>query len=208
MARMWKVKHLDCARAFAWNAREVMTVRVDEVYAYTDTLDDPLDTTGHHDLRISLKRLRYSLEFFSVCYERAQVEWILERLSQMQDVLGDLHDAEVLVPQMQNVLSELSGSRALAVRDIATRRATRRRPMSYDRFAQSIHAGSCDDAGPGLLGLINRLRRMRRDSYRAAVRLWAQFEAEGFASRLEDLKEVHHTKPQSAFESTRRGRIR
>lgn len=188
MARMWKVRHIDCSREFAWNAREVMSVRIDEAYAHARSLDDPLDAVGHHDLRISLKRLRYSLEFFAVCYDAAHVEWILERLSQMQDLLGDLHDAEVLVPEMQHVLGDLSGRRSSVVHHIASARAKRKRPMSYERFAMTIEDGAGHEARPGLLGLINRLRRMRRDSYREAVRLWAQLEAEGFRDRLETLK--------------------
>lgn len=190
MAKMWKVGHLDCARDYAWNAREVLHVRIDEVYAQARSLDDPLDAIGHHDLRISIKRLRYSLEFFAVCYDPGTVAWLLDRLSAMQDLLGDLHDAEVLVPEMQAVLGELTHARASAVGALARDRRAKREPMSYEAFARRLENPGGHEALAGLLGLINRLRRQRRDSYRAAVRLWAQMEAEGLRDRLEHLKVV------------------
>lgn len=169
MAKMWKTRGLDCSKSFAWNARKVLGVRVAEVYAHAPSLDDPLDSRGHHDLRISIKRLRYSLEFFSVCYDPSETGEILSTLSAMQDLLGDLHDAEVLVPELQRVLGQLAEARQRAVRRLGRSRRSRRKPVSFETFSARFRRASESKTRPGILSLINQLRRQRQNSYRGIV---------------------------------------
>jgi CHAD domain-containing protein len=103
---MWKVPDIDPESDFLSNAHRILRVRVSEVYYRAEALRDPEDSVGHHDLRISLKRLRYTLEFFAICYDPIEVGLILSALSTLQDLLGDLHDAEVFIPQLQGALAE------------------------------------------------------------------------------------------------------
>jgi CHAD domain-containing protein len=56
---------------------------------------ESLSDAQRHDLRISLKKLRYTAEFFAPFYEKRKVEKFLSRLSRMQDVLGALNDVAV-----------------------------------------------------------------------------------------------------------------
>jgi CHAD domain-containing protein len=48
-----------------------------------------------HELRIVLKKLRYSVEFFASLYPARRVKPFRARLSQMQDILGLLQDVAV-----------------------------------------------------------------------------------------------------------------
>ena len=56
---------------------------------------DKLSNEQRHNLRISLKKLRYTAEFFAPFYDRPGVSKFLGRLSKMQDVLGALNDVAV-----------------------------------------------------------------------------------------------------------------
>lgn len=56
---------------------------------------ESLSDAQRHDLRIALKKLRYTAEFFAPYYEKQKVEKFLARLSRMQDVLGALNDVAV-----------------------------------------------------------------------------------------------------------------
>jgi len=52
-----------------------------------------LDTDKRHQLRIELKRLRYTAEFFAPLFPAKAVTPFLERLSKLQDLFGALNDA-------------------------------------------------------------------------------------------------------------------
>ncbi len=54
-----------------------------------------LSEAERHQLRIALKKLRYTLEFFSSLYDPKMVKPFVRRLSLMQDVLGSLQDLAV-----------------------------------------------------------------------------------------------------------------
>lgn len=63
------------------------------VRAY-DAIIDRATITQLHGLRIDVKRLHYSLNFFSEILG-PEVKHALKSVKEMQDILGDLHDAEV-----------------------------------------------------------------------------------------------------------------
>jgi CHAD domain-containing protein len=54
-----------------------------------------LSDAKRHQLRIGLKKLRYTAEFFAPLYDREGVAKFVKRLSGMQDVLGALQDVVV-----------------------------------------------------------------------------------------------------------------
>src|SRR5262245_23920608 len=82
----WAVRGLDCAGDFASNARRVIAVRIDELYSHAPVIEHPEDAVGLHEMRIAIKRLRYSLEFFAVCFDPVELEWFLTSLSELQEL--------------------------------------------------------------------------------------------------------------------------
>ena len=76
-------------------AKIILPRRLSEVDAHAPALQPGADPEAHHDLRKSLRRLRYTLETLSVCYN-APVKPLIESLVEMQDLLGEMQDREVL----------------------------------------------------------------------------------------------------------------
>ena len=75
-----------------------------------------LDEAGRHELRIALKKLRYTAEFFAPLYSEKAVRPFVKRLSRMQDVLGLLQDVAVarktLVLLVREPENSINGTRA------------------------------------------------------------------------------------------------
>jgi triphosphatase len=62
-----------------------------------------LNDSERHSLRIALKKMRYTAEFFAPLYSRKPTQRFLERLNGMQDVLGAVND----VATARNILERL-----------------------------------------------------------------------------------------------------
>jgi len=168
MAKMWPVTGLRPNADFAYNARRVIEARIAELYSNVPYLAERANDVGLHALRISIKRLRYSLEFFAVCFDETELTWMLTSLAEFQELLGLLHDADEVVPHLHTVLGELTELSSLA---------------SEGTELSSLSA----EQSPGVLYAIRRMREQRNASYEQAVRLWQEMEAQGFRSRLEAL---------------------
>jgi len=69
-----------------------------------------LDTESRHRLRIALKELRYSAEFFSSLFPPKAVSDFLQRLSKLQDLFGVINDAASVKAILRRAL-EHAGNR-------------------------------------------------------------------------------------------------
>ncbi len=66
-----------------------------------------------HRLRLALKRLRYTTEFFECLYQPAVVGAYLNRLKSLQDVLGAMNDAAAARAMLQHLSPEDANEQAL-----------------------------------------------------------------------------------------------
>ena len=76
--------------------------------AHLDRISSARDDDECHEARIAAKRLRYLLEPITRLVPGA--EDAVERLKTLQDVLGDLHDAQVFGAEVEGLASELAPS--------------------------------------------------------------------------------------------------
>jgi hypothetical protein len=112
-----KVKGLQLEAPLVDNARRIIGTRVAELRSFAPGAlgGDPDD---QHDMRIAAKRLRYVLETTGFCFgDRA--ETARKRARDLQDVLGELHDCDVMLPRVAEHSASLREADALAVRLLA-----------------------------------------------------------------------------------------
>jgi hypothetical protein len=108
------VKKLDPTRSLGENASRIIQVRLDEMRSFAPKALDG-KTKAQHDMRIAAKRLRYVLEATGFCFGRP-ADTARRRARDLQDILGEMHDCEVMLPRAQAHLGELQRSDAEAVR--------------------------------------------------------------------------------------------
>ena len=72
-----------------------------------------------HRLRIALKKLRYTAEFFAPIYRKRKVKAYLKKLRALQDYLGDLNDTA----NVRRVVGDLLRGKARKDEDVALRYA-------------------------------------------------------------------------------------
>ena len=191
-----RVKKLDPTEPLADNAARIVRVRLDEMRSFTTQATEPGATRAQHDMRIAAKRLRYMLEATEFCFGKpAQVA--RRRARDLQDVLGELHDCDVMLPRVKRHLAGLRKADAEAVRmwagdasdldpELASHAPHRtsyrgletlivflqaRRGLLFDRFramwAEQQRAGTWDALDRAMTRRLDVARERRRAAKRA-----------------------------------------
>ena len=192
MARPRPVPGLDPDRRLRPNARRILAVRIDEVYAYDGLVADPANVTDLHDMRIACKRLRYLLEIFGVAFGD-DLKPFVDEVAGLQDVLGDIHDCDVQIPMLEDHLAWLSAREAGAAQRLVSetaaarprRRSGRPSEAEFRAFQRELEVGRRADERIGVHALIGRRRREREQLYTRFMDEWRRLKAERFRPRLE-----------------------
>jgi len=85
-------------------AHEVLEHRLRSARELGDRMDE-LSLEERHKMRIRLKKLRYSAEFFETLYKKKKAKPYIKALGKLQDVFGYLND----VATAERLLSEVTG---------------------------------------------------------------------------------------------------
>ena len=89
------------------NARAILPAVLEAFYAHPSNTDP--ETL--HQLRIAAKRLRYSLEFFEICYGK-RLARSLDLMASLQELLGHVHDCDVMIEYLNRRYDKLAARRA------------------------------------------------------------------------------------------------
>ncbi len=111
------IKKLDPARPLGENAARIIQVRLDEMLAFAPRALNG-KTKAQHDMRIAAKRLRYILEATGFAFGRP-ADTARRRARDLQDILGEIHDCDVMLPRVHGHLEELQQADAKGVRERA-----------------------------------------------------------------------------------------
>lgn len=186
VSRAWAVDGLDPDGPVLANARRVLAVRIAEFYSYAPIVPHPELAEALHDLRISAKRLRYTLEIFRDQFGKSG-ERQIDRLKSLQEALGELHDHDVRLELIADELARLSVEQRHRPREAFAQTGT----DEVAPIASSALPQADADPGRGLVALLGREQAARRASYVRFLDLWDRYTAEGMRSDLVSLS----TKP-------------
>lgn len=118
------------------------------------------DETAVHQGRIAAKRLRYLLEL--VAAEVGAAVEAVTRLKGLQDLLGELHDRQVLDHELKLAAEIAAAEHVRRLRQLEGERAGKKKMESVERRA----------AASGVLALSRAGREAQRELYRAFVSEW------------------------------------
>jgi hypothetical protein len=162
-----RVKGLDPEGQLADNAERIIRVRLDELTGFMPKAADPGEIVALHDMRIAAKRLRYVLEITGPCFG-PYASSAVKMVKDLQDLLGEIHDCDVQLPEVAAFLEELVREDVAAAggspKDLA--KTPNRRTYA------------------GLVALQVHLRARREALFEDFLELWRDYERKGFAARL------------------------
>ena len=171
-----KVSGLDPETALADNAEQIVRVRLDELCGFMPKAADPDEVVALHDMRIAAKRLRYILEITGPCFG-PYAKTATKLTKELQDLLGEIHDCDVQVPETAAFAERLMAADVAALHEAADGAED----LDPGLLKQAPHGR--DHAG--LAALQAHLRARRRLLFDRFLTLWGDYERKGFRARLE-----------------------
>ncbi|MCY3549874.1 MAG: CHAD domain-containing protein [Candidatus Poribacteria bacterium] len=141
------------------NARIILPQKVEEVYTWEPFIRDEARREELHNMRISIKRLRYTMEIFRAAYrlpktyaKEVSVTYneLLRVIVDLQEVLGDIHDSDVVL----EVLTDYA------------------------------YQSGCETSAQGVATLIDRTKEARKADYKIFLEKWKQLSRMNFKQKL------------------------
>jgi CHAD domain-containing protein len=162
-----RVKGLDPQAPLGDNAEKMVRVRLDELTSFMPKAADPDEVVALHDMRIAAKRLRYILEVTGECFG-PYASGAVKMVKDLQDLLGEIHDCDVQLPEVAAFLEELVRADVEAAGESPKGLAKTPNRRTY----------------AGLVALQVHIRARRRALFEQFLELWRDYERKGFAARL------------------------
>ena len=110
MAKAHKITGVMPQGSYRENARIILPQKVKEVYTWEPFIRDAARREELHNMRISIKRLRYTMELFRAAYRSPKTpakaaattndkcfNEFLGVIVDLQEILGDVHDCDVVL---------------------------------------------------------------------------------------------------------------
>lgn len=151
----------DSARHTYTRSRDAILRRLQTVLATAATIRGPQSGTELHATRITIKRLRYTLQAFAPLYPDTLNDAI-RTARKLQDVLGNLHDCDVWVETLPRFLDE-----------------EKARTLTYFGDTQPFEA-----LVPGVMALRDQRQRQRVKCYEEFEALWQRAQDKDVWGRL------------------------
>ena len=174
--RARRVKGLDPAGSLADNAERIVRTRLDELYSFTPKAMNPKKVKAMHDMRIAAKRLRYVLEVTAFCFG-PYAGTALKRAKELQDLLGEIHDCDEMLPRVRAAVRELHDADV----DRLVELAADADDLAPELGAKVKHANAY--GGLEVLGVWLESRRMLL--FERFLDRWKMLERNDFRGRLE-----------------------
>lgn len=137
-------------REWMWAAEARVVRRAARLADAMDAAGALYDPTRLHEVRIALKKLRYAIEL-GLEARKLQATADVVALKRAQDLLGHLHDVEILVTSTRTVQAEQASPHATASHDLESLL------RSLEDDCRTLHARYMHDRRT-LYGIANRLK--------------------------------------------------
>ncbi|MES2459543.1 MAG: CHAD domain-containing protein [Armatimonadota bacterium] len=104
MAKAVPIHKLTQTKGLLLDSALVLMVRLQEMMDFADAIHSPENVEDLHRMRVAAKRLRYTLELFAPALDKNGESDLLDRVTEIQERIGVIHDRDVLFPLVQDTL--------------------------------------------------------------------------------------------------------
>jgi CHAD domain-containing protein len=106
MKRKWEIEKLKSTKQFKKSANLILKNRIESLLAFTQKYFEDLSVENLHDVRIALRRVRYSMELFVVCYDKKIFIKFYNKVQLLQDLSGNVRDVDISLENINYLVTD------------------------------------------------------------------------------------------------------
>jgi len=105
-SKKWEIKGLKEKISFAVSAKIVLKQRLKTLLSSIRIFLKDESVENLHEIRISLRRLRYNMEIFLCCFDKKKFLVFYKKISLLQDLTGNKRDFDVLIENINSLRAD------------------------------------------------------------------------------------------------------
>jgi CHAD domain-containing protein len=106
MKRKWEIEKLKDSKTFKKSANLILTNRIESLLLCINNYFKDLSVESLHDVRIALRRVRYCMELFIVCYDKKIFTKFYNNVQLLQDLSGNVRDVDISLENYSSLVNE------------------------------------------------------------------------------------------------------
>lgn len=106
MKRKWEIDKLKNTKQFKKSANLILKDRIESLLTFTKKYFNDLSVENLHDVRIALRRVRYSMELFIVCYDKKIFIKFYNKVQHLQDLSGNVRDIDISIENVNSLVND------------------------------------------------------------------------------------------------------
>lgn len=104
----WQIKDLRYSKQLQKTAKVILKNRIERLLSGVEKYFNNKTAENLHDLRIALRRVRYSMELFVVCFSKKEFMRFYNKIQKLQDLSGFTRDIDITLENLYSLLGEKS----------------------------------------------------------------------------------------------------
>lgn len=102
----WIIQELKNSKQLKKTADKILLNRIDSLLKYSFSYLEYQTVESLHDVRIALRRVRYSMELFFNCYDEKIFLRFYKDIQDLQDSSGSVRDVDISIGNINNTIQE------------------------------------------------------------------------------------------------------
>ncbi len=104
--KKWEIDGIKKRQSFCNASKIILKARLDLLINKIDNYFKERNVENLHDVRIALRRVRYNMELFIICFDRKIFLRFYNRIENLQDLSGLVRDLDVFKENISSLISE------------------------------------------------------------------------------------------------------
>jgi CHAD domain-containing protein len=135
MARFkWEIEKLKYSKQLKRSADIILKTRIECLLKFIEKYLKNSSIENLHDVRIAIRRIRYSMELFIICYNRKIFTKFYNKIQKLQDASGTVRDVDISIENISLIVKEEN----ILIDSLIFEKAKTRKIVLQDKFISDL----------------------------------------------------------------------